>query len=69
MKVLKTKVKITYKKDGNIKSIETPYDNDDTINTSFYELEQRNHEEPSLGEHNKQILSEMFFRFGEPYII
>ena len=59
MKKLKTDVKITYKKNGNIKTLSSPYDNDTIINQPIH----------STAEYNHAILSDVFKGHGEAHLI
>ena len=56
MKTLKTEVKVKFNKDGNIKELSSPYDNDTTINNPIN----------AVAEYNHSILSELFRSFN-PY--
>lgn len=71
MKTLPTEVKTSEKRNDkgviHVIVIKTPYDDNDILQSSFTELEHKQNE-PSLGDYNKGILAEMFFRFGSPYI-
>jgi len=57
MKKLKTDVEITYKKNGNIKTLSSPYDNDTIVNQPIH----------STAHHNHSILSDVFKGFGEAF--
>ena len=59
MKKLKTDVKITYKKNGNIKTLSSPYDNDTIINQPIH----------STAEYNHAILRDVFKGHGEAHLI
>ena len=64
---MNTRLKIELDKNGNIKSLKTPYDNDKTINSSFKKLRKKKQLDAMYSnELNKQFAT-IFKGFGESF--